>query len=377
MVLGVLGLILVIFIAESFTTLMSQVLDNNGSVWRLAGLLLLKTPEVIDFALPIALTLGLYFAVAGARDDNELVICAAAGTSWATIPIFAATLGMAALCISLLFSAVITPSSSYMMRLSFHAMEIDGIARKIEGDGPASFIRSLDNRTVIATPSPDPDAKRGNLFLFQEERDGRWRFDQARDWSISGASPDDGFRVTLEGYRTYSGRPGSAEAAPIATVSGGGGVTFGLGNIKVSNLTVDIRSEEVLPVRNRARLGPEVMFLGLLNDGPDAARLSQPTERLASAFARAVLCPFAAMIAIAGAAWSGTRIGRYPSLPVTVLTVLAFDILSRALLGAVAPMGGTAFWVTAGAMTSWALLLPLVYILTRREELLIPRRSRA
>ena len=79
MLLGLLALIEAIFIAESFTSLMESVVRNGGSALDLALLLTLKTPEVIDFALPLVILLGLFFAINASRDDNELVVCAAAG----------------------------------------------------------------------------------------------------------------------------------------------------------------------------------------------------------------------------------------------------------------------------------------------------------
>ena len=80
--LGLLVLIEAIFIAESFTTTIETVVSNGGSAWDLFLLLLLQTPEIVDFALPLVLLIGLFFAINAARDDNELVVCSAAGVPW-------------------------------------------------------------------------------------------------------------------------------------------------------------------------------------------------------------------------------------------------------------------------------------------------------
>ena len=67
-----------IFIADIFTSTLEQVLREGGRAIDLLTILLLKSPEIVDFALPLVLFLGLYLAITRARDANELVICAAA-----------------------------------------------------------------------------------------------------------------------------------------------------------------------------------------------------------------------------------------------------------------------------------------------------------
>jgi lipopolysaccharide export LptBFGC system permease protein LptF len=376
-VAGILVLIAAIFIAESFTTLMSQVLENQGSVLRLALLLTLKLPEIVDFGLPLALMLGLYFAITGARDDRELVICGAAGAPWTQVPRFALLVGLGGLTISLLFATVIKPSSSYAMRLAFYDMELRAITAKLAGEGPTSFTRSIEGRAVIATPSQDDAARAGNLFVYQEDERGIWRFDQADDWGVLARDLETGVKVELRGYRTYSGGPSSIAQPEDSRDPSAVGLTLGPAVIQVSNLVVNIQEDEVLPIRNRDRRSHELLFLGLFEADAGLAALTQPTPRLGEALARALLCPFAALIAVAGAAFAGTGLGRFTALPITTGLVLGFDIVSRALLRDAGTGAPEQFWGTALVLAAGAVLVPLGYVLLRREQILIPARGRA
>lgn len=376
-VAGILVLIAAIFIAESFTTLLSQVMEHQGSAARLALLLGLKLPEIVDFALPLALMLGLYFALTGARDDRELVICAAAGAPWTQVPRFALLVGLGGMAISLLFAAVVKPSASYAARLTFYDLELRAIAAKLAGEGPASFTRTIEGRTVIATPGDSSGAVSGNLFVYQEDAEGAWRFDQADEWGVLGRDIDAGVRVELRGYRTYSGGPSTIAAPADRSEPSAVGLTVGPAVIQVSNLVVNIQEDEVLPARNRDRRPHETLFLGMFEGSAGLAALASPSPRLGEAVARALLCPFAALVAVAGAAFAGTGPGRFTALPLTTGLVLGFDILSRALLRDAGAGPPAAFWGTALALAAVAVLAPLAYVLARRERMVIPARGRA
>ena len=68
---GVILLIEAIYVAEQFSSLMEFIVTNGGTAWDTLILAALQTPEVIDFALPIAILIAMYFAILNARDSNE------------------------------------------------------------------------------------------------------------------------------------------------------------------------------------------------------------------------------------------------------------------------------------------------------------------
>ena len=149
MLLGLLALIEAIFIAESFTSLMESVVRNGGSALDLALLLTLKTPEVVDFALPLVILMGLFFAINSSRDDNELVVCAAAGVPWTRIPLFALNIGFAGFFVSVLFAGYLTPLSNYAQRMAIYALETHRTLQEIIDPSPKNSMRGLRDRTVI------------------------------------------------------------------------------------------------------------------------------------------------------------------------------------------------------------------------------------
>jgi len=372
-VVGIMALIAAIFIAESFTTLMRIVIDNGGSLPRLALLLLLKLPEIIDFALPLALMLGIYFAIVGARDDNELIVCATAGSKWSDIPFFAARVGIAGFFLSLLFVGVLTPMATYLMRAQQYQMEVKGVIKQVSATGPHSFIRTIEGQSVIATPPTNPEAKRGNLYIFQENADRSWRFRQADDWNVIKPEADEGLKVRLKGFREYSGSP-AKDAATETSPDGQTGVSMGSVNIRASSVVLDIQIEKLLPTYDSLRRRNESLFFGII--GINAA-LFTPNRKFAEALARALLCPIAALFAVAGAAWSGTQSGRFAALPVTVVASLAYDVIARAMMGDSADTGALALWTTTAVLSAAALFLPVAYILSRGELIVLPGRNRA
>ena len=64
-----------------------------------------------------------------------------------------------------------------------------------------------------------------------------------------------------------------------------------------------------------------------------------PTRRFGEILARALMCLVTAVLAVASAALSATRNGRYLGLPIGMFLVMAGDIVSRTVLGDAAGLG--------------------------------------
>jgi len=378
-VIGLLALVEAIFLAESFTTILENAIRDGGSVFDVLRLLLLKSPEVVDFALPIVLMLGLFFAITAARDDNELVICAAAGVSWRRVPIFAVGVGMLGLCVSLLFAGVMTPVASYMFRLSLYELKVQRIIEEITTPSQRKAMRTIDGRTIIATPSTEVGAERGNLFIYQPEgRDG-WRVSQANDWTVIGPDDAGAYGVEMRGFRESTGAPTGKPDAESGATQGTEIVRdlFPGSKISISTLSMGFRLEDLIQKADRARRGSEVLVLWkaaeLLKSDGDVSL----SRRLGEILARGILCPIAALLAVAAAAFSASAVGRWLALPLATVGVLAGDIVARALMGDAAASSGIVFWLTLGSVAGVGLGAPLAYVLWRGEVLIAPRRGRA
>ena len=380
-VVGLIVLVVVIFIADQFTTLMETALRNGGTALQLAGLLLLKVPEVFDFALPLALMLGLYFAIVAAREENELIVCAASGVHWAKIPQFAITLGVAGAVASLLFSGFVTPLSSYALRLSLYELQATRIIEEIERPGQRSAVRQIEGRVLIASPSPEPDAQRGNLFIYHPETAGLWRVSQADDWTVTGPDDSGGYLLELKRFRDYSGAAAGRLPDPAETGRRGAiPPSLGLSNVSVQAVELAFNIDDLIAAADRARRGNEKLLTELARQAVgDDIGIGQPDplpRRFGEILARAVLCVLAAAIAVAAAAWSATRSGRYAALPCAGVGVMLADIALRTMLGDVALHGAVALTLGVAAALL-AGLGPLALYLRNRGELIIaPARNR-
>ena len=383
LVLALFVLIVAVFIADTFTSQLEEVLRQGGGALDLALILLLRTPEVVDFALPIILFLGLFLAITGARNDNELVICAAAGERWQKIPRLALTLGVLAMLVSLLFAGVVQPVSSYLLRLTYHELTARRILTVLNDPGGRSHIRTIENRTIIASPPSSPDVRRGSLFVYTPEPDGGWRVARADDWELL-RSEDGGYKANLKRFREYRGR---SNAAPTAD-SGPRGqapvqATLDFATVRVQTLELAFRVEDVVQSADRARrFGERFLFqAGGPLDGPTITRggapVAAPTRALGEILARALMCPVAAAMAVAMAAFAATRRGRYLGLPVGLILVMAGDVGSRALLGDAAGLGYPRFWPALTALLALGLAPTLGYVWMRAEAIVIPSRGAA
>lgn len=378
-VYGILLLVEVVFLSDTFTSVMESAIANGGNAFDVAVLLAYRSPQMIDFALPLALMLGVYFAITAARDDNELVICAAAGVRWLRIPVFAAWVGFLGFLASLLLSGFLIPISIFAMRLSMHELQARYVIEQLNDPGAGNVIRQFEGRTVIATPSSDPDAEHGNIFVYHPEGGGNWRVSQADDWSVIGPDAENGYQVRMKGFRDYlggPGGPGNARGEDGARAPG----TLDFATLNVRTVTLDFELSQVVDAADTARRGQERLLyqigLGLpLTIGGES--VAEPSRQFGEMLARALLCPIAALIAVAGASWSGTRPGRYVALPLSAVAVLVSDIFARAALGDAASLGVPGFWLSAAGVFAVGIGIPMAYVLYRGEAMITPARARA
>ncbi|WP_425050419.1 LptF/LptG family permease [Psychromarinibacter sp. S121] len=379
-IVALLVLIESIFIADIFTSTLQQVLREGGSALDLLKILLLKSPEIVDFALPLVLFLGIYLAVTRARNANELVICAAASEPWTRIPRLAMYLGGAGFALSFLFSGLVTPLSNYVQRLALYELRSRTLIAELSDPAEVRRVREISGRTFIATPTDDPDAQHGGLFVYRPGPGGSWNVAQATDWDVVGPDENRNYVVRLQEFREFRGRNGEAPTeAPTAGVAG-----LDFARITVRTMELAFSTDEVL---EKADESPRVTERYLFeNDGPlwgepitrdDGRRLTRPTRQFGEMLARAILCPVAAAVAVAAAAFSGTRRGRWLALPGGLLLVLAGDVASRAILGDAVVLGYIRFWPAALAIVAMGLAPALGYVWLRAERIVMPAGGRA
>ena len=373
---GIFGLIEAIYVVEEFTSLIEFIVANGGSVIDTIVLAFLKTPEVVDFALPIAIFVALYFAILGTRESNELMVCASAGVPWTRIPRFAFGVGVCGVLVSLLFASVITPTAAYTFRITAQTLEGTNAIREIVEPGPKNAIRTIQDHAFIATPPKDPDAVRGNLFIFEPDKGDGWRASQAEDWSVVGPRPDGSHAIELKSYRDYVGRTPEQLAALEASAGTLQG-TLQTAQWDVQNVSLVLRLEELIRPIDRAAHGNERLLipamLGAVRTWQSASAVIEP--RVGEITGRALGCLFAALLAVAAAAWSGTRLGRYASIPLSIAVILGADVLLRTTLSDATAQGTVGFAQSTMICAAIVSALPLAYVFLRREAIIVPRRG--
>ncbi len=372
--IGLLALIEAIFLAEAFTTLMENVVQNGGSAPDLARLLLLESPKIVDFALPIVLLVGLYFAITAARDHNELVVCAAAGVPWTRIPGVALVAGLLALVLSLVFAGVLTPLASYGQRLAMHELRAGAVIRRITEPDTVGRVQHLQGRTVVSSAPEQPDAQRGNIFIYHPDEGAGWRVSQAEDWAVIGPTAENDYAVKLRAFRDYTGNLAPTQLTDAQGTEDALRATLQIATITVKNLSMDFRLEQVIRGIDRIRRKHELTLFELLSRGAAEGEW-QVNRDTGEMLGRAIICLFAALSAVAAAAWSASRVGRIAALPVAAVAVLLGDVVARALLGDAAHAGAGALLGGSLVLLVAAIALPLALVLKRGELILAPGRG--
>lgn len=377
LLIGLIALIEAIFLAESFTTLMEIVVSNGGSVFDTGLLLILKAPQIVDFALPLVLLIGLYFAITGAREQNEFIVCAAAGVPWTQIPGFAVKVGVAGFALSVVFAGYLTPLANYVQRLEIRALETRRALAEITEPAPKSSMRRIQDRMVIASPPASPELERGNLFVFEPDKGEGWRVSQADDWTVVGPAEDGGYSIRLKSFRDYAGVSGTTEATGADDDDAFRRQVRNM-RMTVRSLALDFRMESVVSAIDETRRANEQVLISW-DDVAGAGAAGAPVidRRLGEVLARALLCVYAALAAVAAAAWAGTPKGRYLALPVAAVSVLGGDIAARTILGDAAAAGAQTFWLAFAMAAALVVALPMIYVSKRREGMITPGHNQA
>lgn len=349
-----LALVVAVFLAESFTTLMEEALRYGGGSADVLVLLFYQAPEIVDLALALGVLIALFFALLEARDRGELVILATSGVRWTRVVWFALGLGFLGALVSVGVSGFVVPAARYAERITMAELRSDHILHEIISPGPRNTRQSIKRMTFIATPPTEEGQLRGQLLGFQFHPDGSWRAGQSRDWDVEGPDEDDGYRIRLNTTAAYESSGIGRDHTEIPSIS----------TIRVRNTGVDFRMEEVLPITKKAHQDNEKPLR--FEPGADA--------RLGEVLARALLVPMAALLAVAAVLVSGTSFLRFLTLPMAAVLLLLFDVLGRTFLRDLSGSLSLGLLACIGSLVY--LGLPLVFALLRGEAIMLPVRGK-
>lgn len=354
-----LGLLLVlvvaVFLAESFTSLMERALRFGGGGSDIFVLLMYQAPGIVDLALALGVLIALFFALLEARDRGELVILATSGVRWTRVLGFALWFGVLGGVLSVFVSGLVVPAARYAERLAMTELRASHMMREIVSPGPRNTRQTIKDTTFIATPPENPSQIRGQLFGFRIHPDGSWRAAQSQDWDVIGDGREGSYEIRLNTTVAYES-PGLWDA--------GDDPPF-VSTIRVNNMGAKFEMDEVLPAAKKTYRDNEhpVKFVGGLD------------PRVGEVLAKALLVPMAALLAVVAVLLSGRGIFRFMALPAAVVLVFLFDVLGRTILrdfiGVISPVP-----LAAGAIVVY-LGPSLAFAMIRGEALMLPVRGKA
>jgi lipopolysaccharide export LptBFGC system permease protein LptF len=194
---------------------------------------------------------------------------------------------------------------------------------------------------------------------------------------VIGPDDDGTYSVHMQQFRESSG---SAAKGTAPQTDGQQSIVDALHGmtVAVSTISLDFRIEDLVKSARTARRDNEKLIFDLIGKAPGTGQAADRSvlRRFGEVLARALLCPVAALLAVAAAASSVSPMGRFLALPVAAVVLLLCDVFGGTALGDAAQQGGPALWGTLAAACLIGLGLPLAYILKRGEIIVAPGRSR-
>lgn len=346
-----LALVVAVFLAESFTSLLEEALRQDANSGDVLWLLLLQAPEILDLALALGVLIAVFFTVQDSRNKGELVILSIAGVRWIKVVNFALLLGFFGAGISIGVTGYLVPKARYIERISMAQLRANYVLDQITAPGSHSSRLTILDTTIIATPATSADQKRGQLFIFQPNASKSWRISKSRDWTVTGPDQNGDHSIKLDTVRAYDG---SFVRRPPGAIS-----VFGVSNAEMAFRLSDVAKAPDFVVQERERM------LQLSSD---------PPKRIATIGARALLVPMAALFALAAVLASGTGLTRFLSLPIAAVLLLFYDIVGRSVVADAS--------LTLSPLVLLILALgvylgpPLAFVLWQGEAVMKPERAR-
>jgi hypothetical protein len=365
-----------IFLAESLTGILERTLRYGGSGLDVLGVLILTGPEIFDFALPLAILVGVYFSLNASREDGEFIVCSAAGIPWLRIPGFVAVVGAAGFALCLVFAGYVSPLAATLKRAAIYELQVRQIRQQISDSSPRDTIETYGGRTFIASSETVDGRRRGQLFVHHPVEDGQLRVTQTRDWGVAGPDPQGSFVITFDSVLDYVfpvafGSPAQdGQAAPSPERPG-------LTAIEAQSVTLPVNLNQIIDEADRLRQRGEFTFTEALGAVAAAAADPQVQRRGGEILGRAILCPIAALFALAALAHARRGWRRYTVLPLAAVAVLAFDTASRAMLGGAAQSGAATLVLAAAGLLLAGALPALALIVATGEKIIRPTEGRA
>jgi lipopolysaccharide export LptBFGC system permease protein LptF len=160
------ALICGIYLVEQFVPLLENAMRYAFGGLVFGKLLLMLTPGIIDFALPLAVLSVAYFVVLDARERRELLAISAAGSGATHLVVVVVATGALAAGVSLAISGFVKPAASFAFRTTFAA----SLNETLSKGAPVGAFYAQRDRVLYSRPSSAPDQRVFRLFEFEGDR---------------------------------------------------------------------------------------------------------------------------------------------------------------------------------------------------------------
>lgn len=374
LVVGVILCAEAVFMAESFTGLLELAHQSGGSTFDAMKLVMLKAPEILDFAIPIALLVGVYFSVSTLRDERAFIVCAAAGVSWIRLVVFAGVLGGLSALISFGVSGFVIPQTLHLQRMALFEMTAQQTTSQLLHHVQTKTIQHVPGMTFISIHDPlTKDMQSDGLFVHFDTDAPTWHVSLADDWVVTGPGEDGTYQVHLRNFRDYTG---SVHPNNLALIEGedkmAGAETPQFSSLLVKETAIEFNLQTLLGEKDEDRQIDE-LFLGRLAKTLATTDSGTALKTLADKIARALLCPFATLTALLATALSTRRWGRQTALPLAAVALLSLDVASQTFLRWAAT-GGAVTLANGSLALLVVILLPVLGLIGFfGERVVLPR----
>lgn len=203
-VLGVLVLVQAISFAEAFTGNLETMLRIGGRITDFLALQLYEMPATLPLALPAAIGVAVYTALARARSEGLLIVLASAGVQPWRLVGFAVAIGAAAAALSIVVTSEVLPRFKLAERALLH--EVTTLARidALDSAEVGLVIRDLPGLTLIFG-ADDRLALAGSAEVLVLNHDAwLWNYAQADAARAEQNGPDGTIALQLIGAQAYT-----------------------------------------------------------------------------------------------------------------------------------------------------------------------------
>jgi lipopolysaccharide export LptBFGC system permease protein LptF len=371
----VLLLIEAIFLAEKFSAVFSQVVENHASLYSIVLLLLFTSPEIFDIALSIAVLVGVYRALLRVREERELLVMSGAGMGVTQLVGLLLGLALLAQLASLLVSGALAPRAQYAQRVilfdaQYHALR--------EGGSSGQFYEFPNHVVYVGGRAENSDSRR--LFI-RQTLGPTVRVVTAEKASLEGPDAKGLISLRLRDFLAYDFETEAAKEKPAPQLDCPGCPAIPEAapsvSMRIRNFTQQFRLDQLLEFapRGRDNAGEWTLLelLGLLP--PPAPSGHDEAKSLGERIARSLICLLAPLLA-ALALTLTTRATQFIALPLACVVLLGLDLMASTLIGILTPLGNATVLSTLIGIAVAALSLLVALVWRAQRELVRPALGR-